>query len=74
MLHPVALQGPQVVRISKLFAKLLEDGPVSFVTATAYLLVQMVHQIRDDAVIVEKRVIYVDEDYDLFWIHDEPPP
>ena len=57
----VALQRPEIVRISKLVAKRLEQLPVLLLTLVSELAVDVPHQVRDDAVVVEQRVVDVEQ-------------
>jgi HAD superfamily hydrolase (TIGR01509 family) len=67
MLRAVPLQGAEIVGIAKLPPQPLEDIPILLLTLVAELTVHVPHQIRDDAVVVEQRVIHVEQRDD--WMH-----
>ena len=58
----VTLQGAQVVRVSQFVAQSLEDGPVAIRVRDAEFALEMLAQVGDDPVVVEKRVVNVEQE------------
>ena len=59
--RPVPLEGPEIVRVAQFRAQRLEDLPVVLPPLAPQLAVHESHQVRDDAVVVEERVVDVEE-------------
>ena len=64
-LDAVALQRAEVVGVAELAAKLLEDLPVAAFALAAERVAQMTPQILGDLVVVQQRVVDVQEVDDL---------
>jgi hypothetical protein len=64
-LDPVALQGAEVVCITELGPKLLENFPVAPLALLTEPVGQVAPQIGDHRVVVEQRVVDVDEKDDV---------
>ena len=62
LLDAITLQRAEIVRVSELAAQLLEDGPVAALALDAERVDQMPLQIVDDAIVVEKSIVDVDEE------------
>ena len=62
-LHPVPLEGAQVVCVAELRAQDLEDLPVPLLPVGADLALQVPPEVEDDPVVVEERVVHVDEEH-----------
>ena len=77
-LHPVPLEGAQVVRIAQLRTQDLEDLPVPLLPVGADLALQVPSEIEDDPIVVEERVVHVEEEHHVgaghgALIHRRPP-
>src|SRR5207253_322771 len=64
VLDPVALQRAQVVGVAELGAEVLEDGPVACFGLGTDLAPEIAPQVRGDAVVVDERVVDVEEEDD----------
>jgi len=62
VLQAIALERAQIIRIAKLRADLLEEVPVMLLAFRANLLLQMALEVGGDAVIIEQRVVNVEEE------------
>src|SRR5205823_12257711 len=62
VLDAVPLQRAEVVGVAELSAQLLEDLPVALGPRLAERLDQMTFQIREDGVVVEQRVVDVQQE------------
>src|SRR4029079_17696919 len=62
---PVALQRAQVVGVAQLGAQLFEDRPVPVPPCGAELALEMVSEIILHAVVVEQRVVHVQQEHHL---------
>src|SRR5581483_2608133 len=60
----VALECSQVVRVPELAAKLLEELPVAFLPLRANFLREIPAEVARDAIVVDERVVDVDEEDD----------
>src|SRR5258705_8149078 len=69
MLGPIRLKGAEIVRISQLGPESLENRPVMLLGLVADRLVQVAHQVGNETVAVEQRVVDV-EKVDDGWPHD----
>ena len=58
----IALKGSQVVVISQLVPQLLEDGPIALLPLVAHRLLDVAHEIRQDAVVVQQGVVGVEKE------------
>jgi hypothetical protein len=65
----VALQRAEVVGITELVARRVEDRPVAVGTGRAELALEMQAQLGDDSVVVEQRVVEVEQE-DEVGTHD----
>ena len=65
ILDSVALEGAELVGVPELNAELLEDRPVTFLCSGANLARQMAPQVIGHTVIVEQRVVDVEQKHDL---------
>src|SRR5437660_1136134 len=63
--EPVALQRAQVVRVAQLGAQLLEDRPVPVPAFNTELAREMIPEIVLYKIIVEQRIVAVEEEYDI---------
>jgi hypothetical protein len=75
ILHPIALQRAEVVGIAELRPEPLEDRPVALLALRPDLAGEEALQVGGDAVVVEERVVDVDQEYDrtLRHRHGAPP-
>jgi hypothetical protein len=64
MLDPVALEGTEIVAIAQLGEQLLEDCPVSLAARNSELTVEVALDIVLDTVVVEQRVVHIDQEND----------
>ncbi len=64
MLHPIPLQRTQVVRVAQLPPQLFEDGPVSLLPLAADLPLEVSLEVGRDVIVVDERVVHVDQEYD----------
>src|SRR3954462_12508517 len=64
-LEPVALQCPEVIDVPQLHAQRLEDLTVTVAARSAERLLQMILQVAEYPVVVEKRVVDVEEKGDV---------
>src|SRR6185503_18936045 len=68
MFNAVSLQGTKIVRVSEFTSQFLKDLPVTVASRRANFLFQEIAQVEGHAVIVEQRIIYVEQKYGL--VHD----
>src|SRR5437016_4491280 len=61
------LQCSQIVHIGKLFAQRSKNGPVSIALIGAEGLFQAGAEIRAETIIVEKRVVDIEQEHDLLF-------
>ena len=61
VLEAIALKRAEVIRISELGAQLLEDLPLTVPARKAHLALEVCAQIALDGIVVEQRVVYVEE-------------
>ena len=61
VLDPVALQRAEVVGVAELLAQLLEDLPVALLPLVADLALEVAPHVGDDVVVVDQRVVDVEE-------------
>src|SRR4051794_21870415 len=59
MLHAISLKRTEVVRVSELVPKRLENLPVLLLALVSQLAIHVPHQMRDDAIVVQQRVVHV---------------
>ncbi len=64
-LQSVALERSQVVRVAQLLAQALEVGPVARPSLGPHRLVEVATQVGGHAVVVEQRVVHVDQEHHL---------
>src|SRR4030095_782653 len=64
MLDPVALQGAEVIAIAQIGKQLFEDRPVALAGGNSELTVEVALDVVLDAVVVDQRIVYVDEKND----------
>ena len=64
VLDPVALQRAEVVAIAELEEQVLQDRPVAVARGRAELALEPAAQVGLDAVVVEQRVVDVDQEHD----------
>ena len=67
MLDAVTLQGAQVIGVAEFLSQLLEDRPVALLRIGADLARQMAPQVVGYAVVVEQRVVDVEQEHDRAW-------
>jgi hypothetical protein len=65
----IALEGSKVVGVTEFGAELLEDLPIAVGRAGADFVLEMALEIGGDAIVVDKRVIDVEEEYGVGSIH-----
>jgi hypothetical protein len=56
------LQGAEVIRVAELNAQCFEDCPLPIAAFTAKLSPQVLVDISHDAIVIEQRVIYVEQE------------
>jgi hypothetical protein len=61
MLRPIPLQRTEVVRVAQFRPQCLEDVPIVLLAIMSELSVHVPHQIGHDAIVVEERVIDVEQ-------------
>src|SRR5947209_4240814 len=61
VLHPAALQCAKVIGIAKFAAQLLKDLPIPLLQLMPDLLLQVAAEIICDPIIVQQRVVHVEE-------------
>ena len=66
VLDPIALQGAEVVAVAQIGEELLEDRPVAVAAGRPELAFEMASEIGLDAVVVEQRVVDIDQEDDRF--------
>src|SRR5947208_2872832 len=64
MFHSIPLQRAQVVRVAQLGPQLFEDGPVPLLPLAADLALEVSLEIGGDVIVVDERVVHVDQEYD----------
>ena len=64
MLHSISLQRAQVVRVAQLRPQLFEEGPVSLLPFVPDLLLEVTLEIGRDVIVVDERVVHVDQEDD----------
>ena len=62
MLHAVSLQRTEIVGVTELGSERFEDRPVTLLTLDADLLGQVGLEIRGNAIVVEQRVVDVNQE------------
>src|SRR3989442_13569273 len=62
MLHPIALQGTEIVRVAQLGSQLLEDGPVPLLPLASHLALEVSLEIGRDGIVVEQRVVDIEQE------------
>jgi hypothetical protein len=65
ILASVTLQGAQIIHVTKFCAQLFENGPVALRPFWADLALEKSPQVGDDAVVVEQRVVNVEQENDF---------
>src|SRR5664279_6111180 len=65
--QPVTLQRAEVVGVSELAAQLFQDGPVPVAAGGPELTREVLAEVLFHAVVVEQRVIAVEEKDDVIW-------
>jgi hypothetical protein len=68
-LDAIALEGSEVVGVTELGAELLEDLPVAVGATGTDFVLEMALEIGGDAIVVDKGVIDVEEEYGVGSIH-----
>ena len=63
ILGPVTLKRAQVIRVSQLRAQLLKDLPISLLVLTANRPLEVTLQINYHPIVIQQRVIDVEEKY-----------
>src|SRR3989475_4180082 len=61
MLHPIALQGTEIVCVTQLGPQFLEDGPVPLLRLAPDLALEVSLEVRGDAIVVEQRVVDIEQ-------------
>jgi hypothetical protein len=61
------LQCAQVVRVTEIRAQRLQDCPVSIPVLRAELAFEMSSEIDLHAIVVEQRVVAVEQEHDVIW-------
>jgi hypothetical protein len=61
----ISLQRREIISIAQFAPQSLEIHPIALLAFIAYLAFQITHQIRDDVVIAEQRVIDIKEENDF---------
>src|SRR5579863_8224194 len=69
VLIPIPLQRAEVVAISELGEKVIEDLPVAFTSGAAIRMFEMIFQIPLDSVVIQQRVVDVDQENDRVGRH-----
>ncbi len=73
MFDTVALQGSEIVAIAELREQALQDPPVPITSRGTEGALEMILQVLLDPVVVEQRVVHVDEEDDrMRQCHSEP--
>ena len=62
VLDPIALQGAEIVAVAQIGEELLEDRPVAVAASRPELAFEMAPEIGLDAVVVQERVVDIDEE------------
>ena len=62
MLDSITLQSPEVIPVAQLAKQLLEDCPVTVPTGRPELAFEMTPEIGLDAVVVQQRIVHIDEE------------
>lgn len=71
VLDAIALQRTEIVSIPQLCEQILENGPVPITTSGSVLVLEMGFDIGLDVIVVEKRIVDIDQEDDL--IHRSYP-
>src|ERR1700688_1941205 len=75
MFDSVTLQSAQIIAITQLFEEILEDLPIAVPTGCAELAFEMLSEILLNMVVVEQRIVHVDEkDHRHDFAHAVAPP
>ena len=64
VLDPVALQGAEIIAVTQFREQLLENRPVALAGGNSELTVEVAFDVVLDAVVVEQRIVHVDEKND----------
>lgn len=67
VLDAIALQRTEIVSIPKLCEQILENGPVPITTSGSVLVLEMGFDIGLDVIVVEKRIVDIDQEDDLIY-------
>ena len=59
------LQGAEIVRVSEFGAELLKEFPVPTLALLPEVLCEVLAQVLCDAIVVEERVVYVEQEDDV---------
>jgi hypothetical protein len=62
--QPILLQGTEVIRVPDLRTELVENVPVPLLPFWADLPLEMAHHVADDPIVIEQRVIDVEQKND----------
>ena len=65
ILHPVALQRAEIVRVAEFAAQCLEDLPIAIACGNAVLDADMHIEIGLHAIVVEQRVVDVEQEHEV---------
>src|SRR5262244_3556500 len=74
VLDPVALQGAEIIAIAQLSKELFEDRPVAVAAGGPELTFKVAFEVALDTVIVEERVVHVNEKNNGARGHDATSP
>src|SRR5215475_9893311 len=64
MFHAIALEGPEIVAIPELHEQVLQDSPITLAGGEAKGTLKMILQVLLNLIVIEQRIIRVDEDDD----------
>lgn len=67
VLDAIALQRTEIVSIPQLCEQILENGPVPITTSGSVLVLEMGFDIGLDVIVVEKRIVDIDQEDDLIY-------
>src|SRR4051812_47559107 len=75
MIDAIALQRAVIIGVANLAANSLEVLPVFFRRRGADVLLEMAHHVGDDAIVIDQRIVDVEEKYDMLsHLWAAPPP
>src|SRR5262245_8677606 len=61
VLDPIALQRAEIITVAQFAKQLLEDGPIPLAASNSELTIEVAFDVVLNAVVVEQRIVHVDQ-------------